>query len=158
MNMGFTAEELMGGLKKERQLVESVRNSPTLELSPTIVLGLTSDVDCFKAIKELGDAKYFLKSEINKYAGDKDHPEILIKASKALEQVHINQAVIVNDTCKRFGLIHPDLENPPEALLASKTKYWDWYKIMHKKVFGEDIEVVQNPSKPDLKEEGEDNS
>ena len=138
-------KDIIGGLKEEQEVVERLgKKSETINFSPTVTLGLLTEVDCFKAIKELGDAKFFLKKTIAELAlkGESARKEVL-KATEAIQQVHNNQLIIVNDVCKRFGVIHPELENPTEEMLKTKTKYWDWYKEQHKKVYGSYPEIIE---------------
>ena len=126
----FNDKDAMGGLRKEQaEISELSKKEQGPTFYPTVMLGLLTEVDCFKAIKELGDAKFLLKKELQRMqATHQEGSDNYLKAIKAIEQVHSNQLVIVNDVCKRFGVIHPEIKEPTEHMLKHFTKYWDWYK------------------------------
>lgn len=144
-NPNVSPQDAVGGLRETQETIHNLTSkSDEISFSPTMMLGLVTEVDCFKAIKELGDAKFFLKDVIKKLA--LEGPESkgkLDKAAQAIQQVHANQLVIVNDVCKRFGVIHPQLLEPTKEMLEHKTLYWDWYKEQHKKVYGYEPTIIE---------------
>lgn len=137
-NENLSDKDAIGGLRNEQAQIRQISQKPEgPSFHPTVMLGLITEVDCFKAIKELGDAKFMLKAEIQRLTATKqENTDMYRKAIAAIEQVHKNQLAIVNDVCKRFGVIHPEIKEPTAYMLEHKTKYWDWYKEQHKKVYG----------------------
>lgn len=149
---GVKSADIIGGMKNEQTIIKQAASNENqnMNFSATLLLGLVTEVDCFKAIKELGDAKFYLKNAVAELA--KKGPERraeMEKAALAVQQVHNNQLIIINDVCKRFGVIHPELLHPTEEMLKTKTLYWDWYKDQHKKVYGTFPEII-NKTKPNV--------
>ena len=141
----INSADAFNGMHNEHSVISSLTTKNSNEnVLPTVMLGLITEVDCFKAIKELGDAKFFLKKVISDLAlVPNSSKEELAKAAVAVQQVHTYQLNIVNDVCKRFGVIHPELKDPTPEMLKTKTLYWDWYKDQHKKVYGSYPEIIE---------------
>lgn len=135
MPFNFNSKDLMNPLEKESAKIRSVDTSP-VDFSPTVILGLLTELDCFKAIKELGDTKFFLKKQlVDESQKVLRNEEQIQKLCAAIQQVHTNQLIIVNDVCKRFGVVHPDIKYL-SAEMKKHTLYWDWYSDQHLKVYG----------------------
>lgn len=156
MNNIFTSKDLMGGMRKQQAAIAEAieRGENVHDIHPTIILGLLTEVDCFKAIKEMGDIKFYLKGLLKKEIEkqEKNQREIN-RLSCAINQVHSNQLIVINDVCKRFEVIHPEFKDPPKELVEKRRPYWTWYAENHKKVYGEEIAILDKPTKPAVNEE-----
>jgi hypothetical protein len=143
-------KQIFQGTPEESAAMHAATTQQQAGMPVTTQMGLVSETDCFKAICELGDAKYYLKHLIQEvikktgHDGFNDLPESvkreanedMVKMRVAMQRVHFEQLIIINDVCKRFNVIHPSYPHPDEELKEGKQLYWDWYSDIHFKVHG----------------------
>ena len=110
----------------------------------TVLMGLVSEEDCFRAIEDLGNNKFALKHILaeglqkNSFTQEK-----LAEITRSLDQVHQIQLAIINDVSMRFKVIHPKLSVVTEEMKRENETYWDWYKRLYKKVHGSTPDTSQ---------------
>lgn len=150
---GVSSKDAISGMPEEMRVIrESQEQPPTFNI--TLMLGLITEEDCFRAIQDLGNAKYSLKEAVKQLAKDKErNSEKMEKAAAGLQRVDSNQRAIINDVCQRFHVIHPDIEQPTEQMLKVSQPYWDWYNSLYKKVIGHEPPVIFKKASPHVEED-----
>jgi hypothetical protein len=102
-----------------------------------------TETDCWRAIESLGGSIWAINHDLADGRGQPGDEEALGKLQARIEP-------LVDETCRRFGIAHPQREGQDPSLKP----YWTWYEATKASVLGEEYDATVCASCPFARSKG----